>query len=697
MCGIFGFTIHGGLPLTVRQAGWLTEALFRLSESRGKEAAGFAAAGEDVLTVFRSPHTASRMLRTSEYRDAQAFALRPSAGAASHLVAPFGLIGHCRLETTGTHYENRNNQPVARSRAAGIHNGILVNDDALWARHPAETRHSDLDTEALFMTLDAALARHGDVIQAVRDTFALIEGMASVAALLTTHDVLLLATNNGSLYRAVDRDNRLLAFASESFILRQLARKCAVPPALRAAEIRHLPAGQGCCVDLATGVLQDFPLRPDSDRPAPRVARAVPRSWHMAEPSPHTGLSAPAPSSASRDVMQAVGHTLSANVALRDRLKRIEERFPHHTDWADSLRRCTRCILPETMPFIEFDAAGVCSYCRNYRPLQYTGEDALRALADRHRRRDGRPDCVIGVSGGRDSLYSLHYVRNVLDLHPVAYTYDWGMVTDLARRNISRICARLGVEHTVVSADIVKKRAFIRQNLAAWLQRPAIGMVPLFMAGDKYFYYHLHRVRRQVGVELEILGENMLERTDFKTGFAGVRPYNVDPKHVYTLSVAGRIALAAYYAGQYLRQPAYLNASLLDTVGAYASYYLQQLDFVNLYTYIPWREEVIVPVIRERYDFELSPDSTTTWRIGDGTAAFYNYVYYHMAGFTENDTFRSNQIREGLIDRATALARVREENQPRFETIYWYLNIVQLDTPIETVLDVIRRIPRLPT
>ena len=136
----------------------------------------------------------------------------------------------------------------------------------------------------------------------------------------------------------------------------------------------------------------------------------------------------------------------------------------------------------------------------------------------------------------------------------VAYTYDWGMVTDLARRNISRICAQLGVEHILVSADIVRKREHIRKNVLAWLKRPNLAMIPLFMAGDKQYYYYLKKVREQLGVGLSVLGENMLERTHFKTGFANIAPY-WDPNHVYTLPSISKIKLFTFYARQYLTIP----------------------------------------------------------------------------------------------------------------------------------------------
>ena len=94
-----------------------------------------------------------------------------------------------------------------------------------------------------------------------------------------------------------------------------------------------------------------------------------------------------------------------------------------------------------------------------------------------------------------------------------------------------------------------------------------------------------------------------------------------------------------------------------------------------------------------QYDWELAPDTNTTWRIGDGTAAFYNYIYYTVAGFTEHDTFRSNQIREGQITREEALKLVKDENRPRYQNIRWYLDTLNMD--FSAVIKVINAIPKL--
>ena len=94
--------------------------------------------------------------------------------------------------------------------------------------------------------------------------------------------------------------------------------------------------------------------------------------------------------------------------------------------------------------------------------------------------------------------FALHLVVTELDMCPVAYTYDWGMVTDLGRRNISRMCAKLGVENIIIAADIEQKRKNIRMNLEAWLQKPHLGMINLLMAGDKHFFKHVETVKNKV-------------------------------------------------------------------------------------------------------------------------------------------------------------------------------------------------------
>ena len=97
------------------------------------------------------------------------------------------------------------------------------------------------------------------------------------------------------------------------------------------------------------------------------------------------------------------------------------------------------------------------------------------------------------------------------------------MVTDLGRRNISRMSAKLGVENIIIAADIGLKRENIKKKYSSVVEIPHLGMVNLF-AGDKHFFQHVETLKNQTGIDLNLWGLNPLETTHFKTGFLGIPP-----------------------------------------------------------------------------------------------------------------------------------------------------------------------------
>ena len=123
----------------------------------------------------------------------------------------------------------------------------------------------------------------------------------------------------------------------------------------------------------------------------------------------------------------------------------------------ENLQKCTKCILPSTYPFIKFDKNGISNYYKNYKKQKVLGEQKLLEILDRYRSKNGEPDCVVGLSGGRDSSYGLHLLKTKFKMNPIAFTYDWGLTTDVSRINQSKICRKLGIEHIIRSANIKKE------------------------------------------------------------------------------------------------------------------------------------------------------------------------------------------------------------------------------------------------
>lgn len=665
MCGIFGCITKDPdrfSPATFRR---VMDDLFCLSESRGKEAAGIALRTGNAVYVRKQPVPASKMIQQKIYRSL----FDPAGGEPGSGLA---AIGHSRLVTDGSRERPENNQPVIKNNLIGIHNGIVVNVKELWARFPELSRGSELDTEIILGLLGYYLKQQPDMCRAARLTYEQIEGSASVALIFTDINGLVLATNTGSLYYVLDGKAAAMIFASEQFILKELLRRPWLKKDFDPGSIRQLSAQSACYLDFKDLKPQVFSIHDPAS--AVSVSQAQ-QALVIREVSP--------------------GQTTLRPVKEETAFK-VEPSWIEHYEKTRQrvavLKRCTCCLLPQTVPFIEFDPAGQCNYCREYRKTGVRGPDELRKVTDHFRRRDKGPDCLLALSGGRDSSYALHYLKRELGLNPIAFSYDWGMLTDLARRNQARMCGKLGVEHILVSADIVGKRSNIRKNVLAWLKKPDLGMVPLFMAGDKQYFYFAQKLKKQLGVSCLVMGENLLEETNFKTGFSGIKKENTS-SHSYALSLKNRLKMAGYYAGQFLSNPAYLNSSLLDTLGAFFSYYFVNHEYINLYQYIPWDEAGVETLLKREYNWETAPDTRCTWRIGDGTVAFYNYIYYSLAGFTENDTFRSNQIREGVLTRQKALDLVEEENRPRYEAIAWYCRTIGID--FKETIERINNIPVL--
>jgi len=628
MCGIFGVVRAPGRDSALARD--VALALLRYSETRGREAAGIAVHDGERIEVLKQGGSVRDFLANPKLHELLA---RPAVA----------ITGHSRLATNGTQSNVDNNQPVITHGAVALHNGIVVNDRALGDKY-AIVRQGELDSEVLAAVLRKKLAASGELARATRETFAELEGAASIAMLFDDLDALLLATNTGSLFQL--GGDGVLAFASERFILQRVLDDRALAARLGdGVHIEQIRAGHALAVRLGDLRRHAFSLAPGAGEPA--------------------GF---APN----------GHHVS-----------IVDRSPR----ASGLQRCAKCILPSSYPFIDFDAHGVCRYCRTWKPIKVRGEQALLDAVEPYRSKDGSPDVIVAFSGGRDSSYGLHYVKKVLEMNPVAFTYDWGMVTDLARRNCARVCGKLGVEHIIRSADIPAKRRYVRKNVEAWLKKPELGMVTLFLAGDKEFYSHARQLREETGIKLVIFCTgNMIEDAPYKTGLMGVP--HIDYGNVLTsMAMRNKLAMLWYHAKQYAKNPAYVNESLYDVWNAFWQTFVVKDDFLYLYRYLPWHEHTIVDTIRREYDWEIAEDTSTTWRIGDGTAAFYNYIYQTIAGFTEDDVMLSNMVREGHLTRDEAMQRSIEYSRPRWPSIREYAQLIGFNA--EEALQVINAAPKL--
>lgn len=133
------------------------------------------------------------------------------------------------------------------------------------------------------------------------------------------------------------------------------------------------------------------------------------------------------------------------------------------------MKRCTRCILPETFPGIQFDAEGVCQYCRRAPTpeVRVAQRQALRTqfetLVQAVRERPGYHG-LVAWSGGKDSTYTVWLLKEQYGLNLLTFTFDNGFVSPAAWTNLRTVSETLGVDHLIVKPRFDLLRAVFARS-----------------------------------------------------------------------------------------------------------------------------------------------------------------------------------------------------------------------------------------
>ncbi len=119
------------------------------------------------------------------------------------------------------------------------------------------------------------------------------------------------------------------------------------------------------------------------------------------------------------------------------------------------MQYCTKCVYPSASAFkLVFDENGVCSGCRvaeAKKKIDWTArEKKLKELAGQYRSKNGSNyDCIIPVSGGKDSYFQTHYATKVLGLKPLLVTYHGNNYLPEGERNLQRMRQVFDVDHII--------------------------------------------------------------------------------------------------------------------------------------------------------------------------------------------------------------------------------------------------------
>lgn len=128
---------------------------------------------------------------------------------------------------------------------------------------------------------------------------------------------------------------------------------------------------------------------------------------------------------------------------------------------------CKNCVQPDTRPGITLNSEGVCSACIGHMEKAFRidwkkREKKLKNILQKYKRDDGFYDCIVPVSGGKDSTYQIYKVKNEHGLNPLAVTYRYADRTPLGQKNLDNL-RKMGVDHIEIAPNPKAEKKFIKK------------------------------------------------------------------------------------------------------------------------------------------------------------------------------------------------------------------------------------------
>lgn len=335
--------------------------------------------------------------------------------------------------------------------------------------------------------------------------------------------------------------------------------------------------------------------------------------------------------------------------------------------------RCTRCLLPDTYPGVTFDSEGVCNHCRSYKKPEALGE-ALFIEKIRSKRGE-QYDCVLGISGGKDSSY-VAYLTKKLGLRALAVSYDFPFMVDLARENIKAVCDRMGIELLVV-----RSRNNLEYNL---LRNHMMSLAATGTTWGQCMFCHygieaiLYETARSRGIPFILSGVTQSEKwwdPGSRMAFLGRR--------LKALPLSEKALFALYQGKAYLglvdqrRQFPLPGSSPLNVYGAVEPP-ADGPQTIRVFDYIEWDQQVIEKTLQEEAGWR-KPARSLTWRYDCILEPLLDYTFKKDLGISSAGLYLCGLIRAGTITREEAMPLLAEsEDQAR------------LDASLKTVLDFLK-------
>lgn len=335
----------------------------------------------------------------------------------------------------------------------------------------------------------------------------------------------------------------------------------------------------------------------------------------------------------------------------------------------DDLQYCVRCCMPETQEGIRFDRFGICKACQSSEQKIHINwvdrEKALSNILNEAKKKAGdNYDCIIPISGGKDSTFQLHVLTKIYNMKPLAVTFSHNWYSETGWYNLQNSLEKFNVDHIMFTPnrDLVNRLA--KSSLSAigdscWHCHAGVGAFPL-------------QVAVRFNIPLLIWGESIAESSG--------RASYLNPVHKFDREYFTKVSAK-------LRPDQMIN----DTLSAKDLYpfnipSVEDCERVGVFgihlgDYTFWDDERQTEFVRDTYDWRETEMEGTYKRYKSAEcimAGMHDFTCYLKRGWGRGTFHASVDVRNGLLTREEGLALAAEHDPVRPYALDYFLKITGL-------------------
>ncbi|AGT42695.1 N-acetyl sugar amidotransferase [Treponema pedis] len=319
------------------------------------------------------------------------------------------------------------------------------------------------------------------------------------------------------------------------------------------------------------------------------------------------------------------------------------------------MKYCSKCVMPDTRPGISFDENGVCSACQSFAKRKNVDYQKrwreLEALCDKYRGMHGSNgyDCMIAVSGGKDSHFQTYLMKEKMKMNPLLVSVEDNFpMTKAGTHNIKNISEVFGCDIISIKPNLQAQKEIGRYTFEKYGK-------PTYLI-DRYIYTYPLHMAVKFNLPLLVYGENV----SYEYGGANaIETYSA--KDQINNGVASGISIEDLLdiginakALNFFLPPSETEINKLEPI--YLSYFLEWNSFDNY-------------ELAKRYGFH---DLTHEWERTHHVEQFdqvespaylvHSWLKYPKFGHAAATDYCSRMIRYGMITRDEAIKLVKEHD-----------------------------------